>query len=236
MTFRIADPFVIEERTLWTNPNEPRRETAYVVVHHAAAFYRPGKAVQDIYAYHSKKWPDYHAAAYAEIIQIEADGESLGCHLMYPPDLIGAGVLGRNENTFHICAATNFTAIPSDEWIEALARRCVAALARYPNAKIVGHKDIALKGHETVCPGQLWSAWKPKLLGRVSALRLQTRPRRFRVRGLPIYQATSLTGTLAGHLQAGDVIEIDKTYSNGGAHLADGRGFIDLDLDALEEL
>lgn len=66
---------------------------------------------------------------------------------------------------------------------------------------------------------------------------LQTPPRRrFRARGIPIYQATSLTGTLAGHLQNGEVFEIDATYQNGGVHLADGRGFVDLDLDALEEV
>ncbi len=232
----LREPFVSEEREYWTNPNGLRDVTRQIVVHHAAAFYSPGKAVAEIYKFHSSKWPDYHAIAYHEVIQIEADRETLGCHITNPPDLIGAGVFGRNDDTFHVCAATNFTAIPSDEWIEALARRCVAAKQRYPDAVIVGHKDIALKGHKTDCPGQLWTAWKLRLLGRVSALQLATRPRRFKVRGLPIYQAQSLTSTLAGHLKSGEEFAIDKTYANGGAHLSDGRGFIDLSHDALEEL
>lgn len=233
---QLANPFVIEERAFWTNPNAPRPITSFIVVHHAAAFYPQGRAVQKIYEYHAKKWPDYHAAAYAEIIQIEAGGDTLGCHIMYPPDLIGAGVWGRNDDTFHICAATNFTSVPSDEWIEAIARRVVAAKQRYPNAVVVGHKDIALKGHETECPGQLWNAWKLRLLGRVAALQQAPKLRRFLVHGIPVYQAQSLTGKLAGHLKGGEEIIIDRVYANGGGHLVSGLGFVDLNHDALEEI
>jgi hypothetical protein len=166
----LATPFVVEDRQLWTNPNGPRTATASIVVHHAGAFYRPGKAVADIYAYHSKKWPDYHAAAYHEILQIEADGTSIGCHIVNDARLMGAGVWGRNEDTFHICAASKFVAIPDDAFIEALAQRVAAAKRRYPTAQIVGHKDIALPGHGTDCPGDLWAVWKPRLLARVEAI------------------------------------------------------------------
>src|SRR6266542_807691 len=47
--------------------------------------------------------------------------------------------------------------------------------------------------------------------------------RHFKVRGLPIYQAKSLSGTLADHMKQGDIIEIDAVYSNGSGHLKDGR-------------
>ena len=38
------------------------------------------------------------------------------------------------------------------------------------SAQIVGHKDIALPGHGTDCPGDLWAVWKPRLLARVEAI------------------------------------------------------------------
>lgn len=235
---QLATPFIVEERKLWTNPNGNRPRTDYIVVHHAAYFYAPGDAVRSIYAYHSQKWPDYHAAAYAEIIQLEIDRISLGCHIMYHPEQIGAGVMGRNDNTFHICAATNFTTIPEDMWIEALAQRVAVAQQRYPKAQIVGHKEITLPGYGTTCPGPMWQAWKPRLTKRVAELLAPT-ARRLRFRGWPIYQAQSLTGTLAGHVQSGEIVEIDKTYSNGAGHVSGpngGPGFIDLNHDALDEL
>lgn len=60
--------------------------------------------------------------------------------------------------------------------------------------------------------------------------------RQFRFRGWPIFQQQRLAGTLAGYLQSNEAFSIDRTYSNGSAHLSDGRGFIDLDLNALEEI
>lgn len=82
------------------------------------------------------------------------------------------------------------------------------------------------------CPGKYLEASALRADLSKSALRL----RRFMVKGIPIYQAQSLTGTLAGYLKSDESFAIDKTYRNGGAHLADGRGFIDLDLNALEEI
>lgn len=98
-----------------------------------------------------------------------------------------------------------------------------------PPENVVVHREC-MPGR--TCPGKYLEA---------SALRADlAKPvpnlRRFRVRGIPIYQAQSLSGTLAGHLKNDELITIDKTYRNGGAHLADGRGFIDLNMDALEEL
>lgn len=244
MALSLAPDFLKERRDLWTNPNGPRTHTAYIVIHHAAAMYVAGRAVDGIYAYHKTKWPDYHAAAYHEIIQIDPGGY-LRCSIVNTPELIGAGVADHNGDTFHICAATNFLALPDPAWIEALAHRAAAAKRRYPQATIVGHKEIARPGHATECPGQLWPSWKPRLLARVDELLKPPPPppapepialREFRVNGIPIYQAQNLAGALAGYLASGEQIKIDRVYANGGAHLADGRGFIKLDRDALEEL
>lgn len=54
-------------------------------------------------------------------------------------------------------------------------------------------------------------------------------PRSYRVRGLPIYQRQDLTGPLAGQLTTHTMVTVDATYPNGAGHLADGRGFVDLD-------
>lgn len=230
----LSQPFVTEERALWTNPNGPRAVTTYIVIHHAAAVYAPGKAVRAIYDYHTHEWPDYHAAAYAEIIQIEADGAHLGCHLMYHPEQIGAGVWGHNGDTFHICAATNFVGMPDDAFVEALAQRAAAAKSRYPSAQIVGHKEIALPGHETACPGQLWAVWKPRLLKRVAAILAPT-IQTYRVAGLPIYHDSQLLIPTGETLPTGAPIDIDATapqsnYASDAAHRTDatGGGFLSL--------
>lgn len=49
------------------------------------------------------------------------------------------------------------------------------------------------------------------------------------VLGLPIYQRQAGTGPLAGYLIPGEIVQIDMTYANGMGHLADGRGFVDMD-------
>jgi N-acetyl-anhydromuramyl-L-alanine amidase AmpD len=57
--------------------------------------------------------------------------------------------------------------------------------------------------------------------------------KRYRVRGLPVYERSDRTGPLWGHLKQDEVIEIND-LSNG--HLKDGRGFIRFDPDTLEAL
>lgn len=205
-----------------------RASTRFIVLHHAGATYPAGGALAAIFRYHAAKWPRYGRIAYHDVIQLEADGQTLGAYQVNPPELVGAGVFGRNSDTFHICAAWSFPAIPDDGWIEALAQRAAAAARRYPAAQIVGHTDIALPGHGTVCPGSRWATWKPRVLARVQQLLLPA-VRRYRVRGLPIYERQDLAGPLAGQLLLNAIVEIDAAYPNGAGHLADGRGFVDLD-------
>jgi len=50
-------------------------------------------------------------------------------------------------------------------------------------------------------------------------------PKRYQVLGLPVYQRSDHTGPLWGHLKDDEPVVIDDP-SNG--HLADGRGFVDL--------
>mgnify|MGYP000744739437 CR=1 FL=1 len=202
-----------------------RTVTNLIVIHHAAASYGPGKAVNAIWQYHAARWPDYGRIGYHEVIQIEHDGVTLRAHQVNAPDMVGAGVYGRNHECYHICAATNFSGIPDDAWIEALAQRAADAQRRYPRAALVGHREITIPGHSTSCPGTRWSAWRPTLVARVTEL-LTPPPARFVVRGLPIYQRQDMTGLLAGHLATGEEVHVDRRYPNGAGHLVDGRGFV----------
>lgn len=102
---------------------------------------------------------------------------------------------------------------------------CALLIARYHIARsmIVRHLDIAL-GRKTDPAGFPWAMF-------VDAL--YPPARRYRVLGIPVYQASTRTGPLWGHLASGDVITIDD-MTNG--HLADGRGFLRFDPDTLDAL
>jgi hypothetical protein len=50
----------------------------------------------------------------------------------------------------------------------------------------------------------------------------------YTVRGLPVYQAQSLTGPTAGYLATGDAVAVDALYADGAGHLASGLGFVDM--------
>lgn len=152
----------------WTSPNGARQTTRFIAFHHAAFTYPVGGAALSIYNYHRSRWPAYAAAGYHVICQQDADG--IHAYQVNPHDMQGAGVAGRNHETYHVCAATNFTGLPSADWFEASALALAEAKQRYPQAQIVGHKEIALPGYETACPGPRWLDWKPQLLARVNEL------------------------------------------------------------------
>ena len=208
-----------------------RSRTTYIVVHHAAAMYSPGKACASIFTAHCNR-PDfgtYNRIGYHEVIQVEL-GDQLRTHLVNPPNMQGAGVFGRNDVCYHICAASNFTAIPDEGFIEALAQRVAAAKRVYNGAVVVGHKEIAQPGHGTTCPGPLWDVWKPRIYARVDALLKPPTagPRTYRVRSAPVYQQQSLSGPIAAELPSGTTVEIGKTYDNGAGWLTSGLGFVRL--------
>lgn len=151
---------MIVRKDLWTSRNGNRQSTKYIVIHHAGAVYRPGDAVRAIYTYHKNKWPSYNAAGYHIICQLENDN-TVKCYLVNPHRMQAAGVAYRNHETFHICLAWNFLdSIPHTLWIDAARQALRYATKLYPKAEIVGHRDIALSGYGTACPGNKWHIWK----------------------------------------------------------------------------
>lgn len=141
-----------------------RKLTNYIVIHHAAFNYQNGKAVQQIYDYHRHKWVDYGRIGYHVVLQKDTDG-IVRSYQVNPFDLFSASVYARNHEIFSICCALNITGLlPADYYAELRALLIDVVIPKYPNAKIVGHKEIAVPGWFTNCPGTNWPIWKTRLL------------------------------------------------------------------------
>lgn len=135
------------------------RKVTHLCIHHSAS---PGGTLAEITKEHKARgWKDiaYHAlAGNGKGIK---DGE---IHPGRPESQDGAGVYGNNKNKLHICLIGNFasdhsgyTGEPSRKQLHALGHWLLVKGAQYnvPYTGIVGHREIALKGHGTLCPGDL---------------------------------------------------------------------------------
>lgn len=137
----------------------PREATRYIVIHHAAATYPRGEALQRIYDYHKSQWPAYAGIGYHVVIQEDKDG-SLTPYLVNPPEQFAAHTLNHNHHAFGICAATNLAkGIPND-WYKALVDQAAYWANVYQSAQIVGHQAL----RDTSCPGVWWSKQKNMFL------------------------------------------------------------------------
>ena len=206
-----------ELKQYWTSKNGNRQTTNFIVIHHAAATYAKGNAVQAIYNYHRSIWASYNAAGYHVICQEETDG-SIQCYLVNPPDMQGAGVAYRNHETFHICLATNFTKYPEKRWIDAAREAYLWASVRYPNARLVGHKDIAMHNSPTACPGVSWPLWK-KELEQPDLVPIMGNPT------IPIEILNHQVFTRAKHLRVGQRQSIISTFTTLGELTGIGNAY-----------
>ncbi len=148
-------------------PPVMRKRTDNIVVHHAAFKYKLSDACRSIYVYHSGKWPKYGRIGYHEILQEENDF-TVSRYLVNPSLMQGANVAEMNHVCYGICAATNFgNMLPAEKWFNALVYAVSKAKLMFPNAQVVGHREIAQPGFETICPGSQWFEWKQRLLDAV---------------------------------------------------------------------
>ena len=71
-------------------------------------------------------------------------------------------VASRNREVAGICLPGDYThKIPRQLQLEAAIKLVKWLLkASLPGRKVVGHRDIALPGHETECPGNQWPIWR----------------------------------------------------------------------------
>jgi len=138
-----------------------RRELSrisYLVVHHSAV--DVDSTAYSIAAYHvrSLDWP---GIGYHFLVHWDGSTEYVG-------DIGRAryNVASRNHEVVGICLPGDFTrrepAAAQLESARLLLTNIQFALGWF--VPIVGHKDIALPGYGTACPGDTWDTWKPALL------------------------------------------------------------------------
>lgn len=125
-----------------------------LVIHHTGA--PATQTPEEIRAFHRKKfgYPAYH-----ELITpggVIAKGRE--------HSLKGAGVWGMNTGKLHVALIGNFaekdkgyTGAPPVAQVDALGHWLRVNTERYDIAwqNVVGHKEIALVGHFTLCPGDI---------------------------------------------------------------------------------
>lgn len=152
-----------------------------------------------------------------------------GIWQMTPPTMPGTHAGSCNSTRFGVEVVGDFQSRPWSPKQYQLALETLTVLHRWAGIgpDINGHRDC-MAGR--TCPGDAAYAELPAL--RADLTKALKPTRMYQVIGVPIYQRSDGTGPLAGHLHDGDVVTIDATYPQGTGHLADGRGFIDL--DALE--
>lgn len=117
-----------------------------------------------------------------------------------------------------------------------LVRRLMTEFA-IPSSLVNTHRAVALpsgrKSDPTGWDDTAFYAWRETL----TAVSLPHQA--YKVRGLPVYQQSTRTGPLWGHLKPGQVIEIDDP-SNGHISSVDGMpapiGFVRFDPDTLEAM
>jgi hypothetical protein len=143
-----------------------RPSTPFLGVHHAAFRYPTRRGIDDVRSvarYHTREkgWPGigYHIA-----LAEETEGGPIARYNLSDLELQRAHIAYQNHQAIGVACLTNFTGIPEQKWIDALALVIRDLLTRYPNAQIVGHREIAVEGWETTCPGPRWFEWKPRLL------------------------------------------------------------------------
>ena len=141
---------IIKKEWPWPNGLINRSLTQYVVVHHTA-----GPQMQDV----DRIWDehinaDYNGIGYHRVIK--GDGTIVQGR---PDGVIGAHALGVNSCSVGISLEGNFQDgdTPTDAQIAAL-KWCLADYkAMYPDAQIIGHRDVAgiadRSDYATACPG-----------------------------------------------------------------------------------
>ena len=121
----------------------PNWRPEYIVVHHSASN-RDSTKLKDIDKWH--KGRGWTMCGYNYVIEADgnvAEGRPEGTELAHCP--------GYNRNSIAICLTGNFQVEePTDEQLASLDSMIEAIKDKYPNATVVGHRDLSA----TLCPGE----------------------------------------------------------------------------------
>lgn len=161
-TVQIGHLQVIDVRDLYPDvPAYGARELSAIdakIVHHSVspAGLDPLAAIQSVYLSHRRQnWPGigYH-------LLVGQDGRIF---LAGGAETIRAGVWGRDETSYHICLLGDFTTATPDLRQLVALRRLLAEIdyALGNTIPTFGHRDYALPGQGTACPGNTHLFWMP---------------------------------------------------------------------------
>lgn len=226
------------------NYTKKRKTTDIIIIHHAAALYRQQTGAEDVQAVanfhvHTRKWP---GIGYHICLAEEESGGKIARYDVSALELERAHTWGLNDQAVGISCLTNFIGMPDSKWVEAVAETVRELLQRWPGARVVGHKEAALPGHATACPGPLWHRWKPDMLrlaGKMpSTVSYQIMDRLSEIPGDNFaavregpgrnYPEATING-IPYRLMPGTVWDIDSVTGQ-WAHLANHMGFVHVSL------
>lgn len=137
---------IIEEKYNWSGVFSNRSKTDYIVLHHAEAV---KCTAQDVHSWHrANGWTGigYH-------FFVRKDGT---IYRGRPINVVGAHVQGMNSCSVGICAEGDYHT--KDKSMPQAQKKAIIELVKYlkenyyPNAKIVGHKEIG----DSNCPGRYY--------------------------------------------------------------------------------
>lgn len=141
-----------------------RRRITHIVCHHSAGV--AGNVEEFRITHRARGFADI---GYHVVICNGRGGDDGEIQYGRPTSIDGAGVYGNNYRKLHLCLVGNFeqghsgyTGPPSPKQWNAL-KVVIADLARKfrrPNGEkpaLVGHREITLPGHGTLCPGNQFS-------------------------------------------------------------------------------
>lgn len=133
----------------------------YLVVHHTAVemFGNTAEKAISIANFHifdlHHNWPGIGYQWF-----LDKKGGLVQCH---SDTVMSYHVASRNQECLGICLEGNLNIHkPTDAQLTSLQAWIRYYKKKYPSAEVVGHKNIALPGHETACPGYLFETWRPQ--------------------------------------------------------------------------
>ena len=152
------------------------RHTTNLLVHHAAGLYPTHHGIDDVrsvarFHVQNRAWP---GIAYHYCLAEETPGGPIACYQCSDDATLRYHIADRNHEFLAVACLTNFNdervfpnKYPSPKWMTALVTVLRMLQQRYPSALIAGHKEMAVPGWRTACPGDTWHLWKPELVQRV---------------------------------------------------------------------
>ena len=134
---------IIEPNYKWAHTLAKRRETKYLILHHAAG---SGISAEEIHEMQLREHPGWAGIAYHYYVR-----KSGAVYRGRPEDTQGAHTLNHNYNSIGICFEGNFETDTMFAQQFAAGKALIRdILTRYPDIEIKGHKDF----NATACPGK----------------------------------------------------------------------------------